>query len=78
MAEKKTFEQNLARLEEIVKALEDESISLDKSVKLYEEGVKLAGKCTLELEGAERKIKLLRRSPEGEIEEAPISESDLG
>ena len=78
MAEKKTFEQNLARLEEIVKALEDESISLDKSVKLYEEGVKLAGKCTIELEGAERKIKLLRRSPEGEIEEAPISESDLG
>lgn len=79
MAEKKkTFEENLSRLEEIVKELEDESLTLEKSVKLYEEGVKLAGKCSLELEAAERKIKLLQKTADGEIVETPISEGDLG
>lgn len=79
MAEKKkTFEDNLARLEAIVKALEDEELTLERSLKLYEEGVKLAGKCSLELEQAERKIKLLKRDADGEIIEAPVSEEELG
>ncbi len=78
MAEKKkTFEENLARLEEIVNALEDEGITLEKSVKLYEEGVKLASKCTLELENVERKIKILQRTGDGEIVETPVSEELL-
>lgn len=75
MAEKKkSFEENLARLEEIVVLLEDENITLERSVKLYEEGVKLAGKCTVELEGVERKIKMLQRTGDGEIVEVPVSE----
>lgn len=75
MAEKKkSFEENLARLEEIVSLLEDENITLERSVKLYEEGVKLAGKCTVELEGVERKIKMLQRTGDGEIVEVPVSE----
>lgn len=78
MADKKTFEENLERLEQIVKELEDESLSLERSIKLYEEGVKLAGKCSLELDGAERKIKLLQRGESGEIVETPISEDQLG
>ena len=79
MAEKKkTFEENLSRLEEIVKGLEDESLTLEKSVKLYEEGVKLAGKCSLELEAAERKIKLLQKDGDNEIVETPISAEALG
>ncbi len=78
MAEKKkTFEENLSRLEEIVEEFEDENLTLEKSIKLYEEGVKLAGKCTLELEAAERKIKILQRNADGEIVETPISEKDL-
>ena len=78
MAEKKkTFEENLSRLEEIVASLEDESLTLEKSLKLYEEGVKLASKCSLELDAAERKIKLLQRNSEGEIVETPITEDDL-
>ncbi len=78
MAEKKkTFEENLSRLEQIVAEFEDENLTLEKSVKLYEEGVKLAGKCTLELEAAERKIKILQRNTDGEIVETPISEDDL-
>ena len=78
MAEKKkTFEENLSRLEEIVEEFEDENLTLEKSIKLYEEGVKLAGKCTLELEAAERKIKILQRNADGEIVATPISEKDL-
>ena len=78
MAEKKkTFEENLSRLEEIVEEFEDENLTLEKSIKLYEEGVKLVGKCTLELEAAERKIKILRRNGDGEIVETSISEEDL-
>ena len=57
--------------------LEDESLTLEKSLKLYEEGVKLASKCSLELDAAERKIKLLQRNSEGEIVETPITEDDL-
>ena len=41
---------------------------LDKSVKLYEEGVKLAAKCATELEDAKRKIKILQQGKNGEIE----------
>ena len=79
MAEKKkTFEENLSRLEKIVEEFEDENLTLEKSIKLYEEGVKLVGKCTLELETAERKIKILQRNSEGEIVETPILEDDLG
>ncbi len=78
MAEKKkTFEENLSRLEEIVAEFDDESLTLERSIKLYEEGVKLASKCTLELEAAERKIKILQRNSDGEIVETPISEDDL-
>lgn len=79
MAEKKkTFEENLSRLEEIVAEFDDENLTLERSIKLYEEGVKLAGKCTLELEAAERKIKILQRNGDGEIIETPISQDDLG
>ena len=61
MAEKKKFslEESMARLEEIAGELESEKLPLDKSVKLYEEGVKLATKCAAELEDAKRKIKIL-------------------
>ena len=77
MAEKKklSLEESMARLEEIAAELEGEKLSLDKSVKLYEEGVKLAAKCATELEDAKRKIKILQQGKNGEIElvDMPIS-----
>lgn len=56
MTEKMNFESALLRLEEITKLLEEPSISLDDSVKLYEEGVLLSDFCTKELKNAELKI----------------------
>ena len=42
MEENKTFEQAMARLEEIVSLLEKNEESLDETIKLFEEGLKLA------------------------------------
>ena len=78
MAEKKlSFEENIEKLEEILSRLEDEKLPLDTSVKLYEEGMKLISKCNRELEAAERKIKILTRTADGEIVESEIAEADL-
>lgn len=54
--ERLSFEDALARLEEIVEKLEAENISLEESVKLYEEGIKLSKSCTQTLEQAELRI----------------------
>ena len=54
-----TFEQSLARLEQIVQQLEDGRTDLAASLSGYEEGVKLLRQCHALLERAERKIELL-------------------
>ena len=58
MAEKErlSFEKALARLETIVEKLDDESLSLEESIELYEEGIKLSKECTETLEEAELRI----------------------
>ncbi|MBR3840959.1 MAG: exodeoxyribonuclease VII small subunit [Erysipelotrichales bacterium] len=49
MSEKKSFESNMKRLEEIVSNLENEDIELNKAMKLFEEGLNLVEKCDNEL-----------------------------
>lgn len=70
MAEKKkmSLEEAMARLEAVVTELENEKLPIDKSLKLYEEGVKLASLCAGELEAAKRKIQILQSGKSGEIE----------
>lgn len=58
-AEPLNFEQSLARLEEIARALEDNKLGLNESLVIYEEGVKLLRQCQGLLQQAERKIELL-------------------
>jgi exodeoxyribonuclease VII small subunit len=53
------FEKKLNRLEEIVGKMESAELSLDDSLKLFEEGVKLSRDCNSELSKAEQKVKLL-------------------
>ncbi len=62
MASKKeelNFEQLMEKLEDITNKLEKEQLSLDDSVKLFEEGIELSKKCNLKLEEAEKKITVL-------------------
>ena len=54
-----SFEESLARLEQIVRALEDGNLGLAESLAQYEQGVKLLSQCYAFLEQAERKIELL-------------------
>jgi exodeoxyribonuclease VII small subunit len=61
-----TFEAALKRLEEIVQALEKGELSLDDSLKLYEEGISLSRICHQKLEEAEGKITVLLKNARGE------------
>ncbi len=66
------FEKSLNELEEIVKKLENGEDGLDKTVELYEKGVKLAAKCNKMLDDAEQKIKILSKTSNG-LEEIPFN-----
>ena len=55
------FEECLQRLESVVKELERGDLSLEQSLKLFEEGIALSGSCRKELEEAEGKIEILIR-----------------
>ncbi|MFH2138994.1 MAG: exodeoxyribonuclease VII small subunit [Candidatus Omnitrophota bacterium] len=54
-----SFEEALKRLEKIAEDLEGEDISLDASLKHYEEGMKLMGICQKKLQEAKKKVDLL-------------------
>ena len=71
-----TFEEAIRALESIATSLENEKIDLDESLKLYEEGVKLVRYCNKLIESAERKIKVLSLTPDGELEEKDFSSSE--
>lgn len=64
MAAKMTYEQAMARLEEIVTKLDDGSLPLDESIKLFEESTKLASFCNTSLEKAKLKITELSEKQE--------------
>ena len=53
------FEDSLAKLEGIVDALEDDDVSLEESVKKFEEGIKLVKDCQKQLKEAELKVNKL-------------------
>lgn len=53
------FEKSLLELEKIVSALEDNDISLDNAIKLFEKGIELSNKCRETLQKAEIKITAL-------------------
>lgn len=53
------FEKKLNRLEDIVAKMESNEQSLEDSIKLFEEGIKLSQACHKELEDAEQKVQLL-------------------
>jgi exodeoxyribonuclease VII small subunit len=53
------FEEHLNALESVVEQLERGDLSLEESVRLYEQGIKLSDACKKELEAAEGKIQLL-------------------
>ena len=61
------FEAALRRLEEIVASLEGENESLEKSLTLFEEGVKLTETLRSHLETAEQRIQVLMKDADGKM-----------
>ena len=69
----KTFEDNIARLEEIVTALEKGDAKLADSLKLFEEGTKLVHDCGAMLDKAEQKVTAMQENMQGELTEQPVA-----
>ena len=63
------FEETMQELESIVKELEEGSLNLDDSIKKFEKGMELSNKASKYLEDAEKKITVLIKDKEGELEE---------
>ena len=72
MAKKLTFEESMARLEEIVSLLGQGDAPLNQALSLFEEGARLTKECTAQLDKAEQKVNLLLANGE----EAPFEEAD--
>lgn len=73
MATRKTypFEESLARLESLVEKMESGDLSLEDSLKTFEEGIKLTRECQQALKDAEQKVKTLALKDDG-AQEAPF------
>jgi exodeoxyribonuclease VII small subunit len=67
MEKKTSFEATLGRLQQIVEALEAGELTLDQSLELFEEGVKLSRQCTQMLETAKKRVLTLTRKSGGEF-----------
>ena len=77
MAEIK-FEKAMKRLEQIVEELEKGELDIDKSLEIFEEGIKMSRVCSKKLNEAEAKIEKLTQDKKGELitELFPVEEED--
>ena len=77
MAGKKlSFEQSMARLDEIVRHLEKGDMPLNDSLALFEEGTALIRSCEKQLDEADQKVVKLRKGPDREPEELPFEDEN--
>lgn len=71
----KDFEELMKNLEEITAQLESENLTLDKSVELFEKGMKISKECNEKLENAEKRITMLiNEETEEEVDFVPKAE----
>ena len=64
--QKMTFEQNMQRLEQIVRAMERGDAALEESLKLFQEGTALISSCTKLLDDAELQVKKIVTDANGD------------
>ncbi len=74
---KRTFENALTKLEQITDELEDGDLSLEKSLKKFDEGIGLVEFCNKTLTEAKAKVELLLEK-NGELSSSPFDELDHG
>ena len=74
---KKTFEQAMKQLEQIVQDLDSGDMPLEKAIKTFEEGIQLSKFCSEKLDETEKRITILMQRDNGKVSEAPFpSEND--
>jgi len=69
---KPEFEKSLARLEDVVRRLEQANLTLDDAMKLFEEGVQLSRECQKQLEEAEGRVEILLKKADGRLMATPF------
>ncbi len=74
---KKSFESALNRLEEITRELEEGDLSLENSLKKFDEGIKLADFCNTKLNEAKTKVDILLKK-NGKLTAVPFDEAESG
>jgi exodeoxyribonuclease VII small subunit len=70
----RTFEASLEALEKIVRQLENGDLPLEKSLELFEQGIRLSRECQERLSQAERRIEILLRDNQGRPAVSPFTE----
>ncbi len=73
-----SFEESLKKLEVIVDKLEKGDLSLEESLKLFEEGVGLSATCKKELDEAEGKVQMLVKQRDGSLKAEPFPADKQG
>ncbi len=76
MGKKLSFEERLETLEQIVEELESGSLTLDEALARYERGVAAHKECMKTLAAAEKRIEVLLKSEEGELETRPMATAE--
>ena len=73
MSEKKhTFDENMSRLEQIVRAMERGDVPLEESLKLFQEGTELVASCSKMLENAQLQVKKITTAYSGELQSRAV------
>ena len=71
-----TFEQNMVRLEQIVRAMERGDVALEESLKLFQEGTDLVRSCNQLLEDAQLQVKKIMTAPDGSPVEVEFEDAN--
>ncbi|GEP84753.1 exodeoxyribonuclease VII small subunit [Staphylococcus piscifermentans] len=69
MSNNQTFEEMMEELETIVKKLDNEAVSLEDALELYQKGMKLSASCDETLKDAEKKVNQLMKNDDEEVEQ---------
>ncbi len=71
-----TFEEAMTSLEDAVRRLEGGSLTLEESLKEFEEAVKLVKFCNEKLETAEQRVRILTEGEDGSVTDVPFVNTD--
>lgn len=74
-SENRTFEASMARLEQIVRAMERGDVALEESLKLFQEGTELVRSCQKLLDEAQLQVKKIMAGPDGSPQEEAFGDA---